>query len=387
MLDLSKCQLGGEGIRALCQAVLMNDTLRNLATGGGYPELSKALSSSERAANAQRMRRTLEARDQPPQGLALPLRKWLRMADLDVDRTCTLGSGGFGKVFRGRYLDLDVAVKEPLLRGDEEAEAVLEAEIAASVDLPQHPNVADILGYHIQPTFLVTRLYTGDLAGFLRQRGWNRTLALRLLADAAQGVRALHAAGIVHADLKPGNVLVDLAPGDPDDRAVAKIADFGLARSRNRVRGAQGTAYEYVGFGGFSLRYAPPEQLRGEGFGRASDIWSFGMLCYTILSEDTEPYAGLSHVSIMFHIEQGTLPNPLLRWDDWELIRWICAKDKLERPSVEEIAARLRSMAAAAAEESPAGSAASSTEAPALNEMDRTVSVAASVPDVTRSVG
>ncbi|KAI9010787.1 hypothetical protein DFJ74DRAFT_772370 [Hyaloraphidium curvatum] len=367
-LDLSGCQLGEEGRRALGEAVAVNDTLRNLVAEFSFfgDDFSDALSKPERAANAQQMRRTLEARDQPPQGLAC--------RSGNGSGTATLGSGGFGKVFRGRYLDLDVAVKEPLLRGDEEAEAVLEAEIAASMDVPLHPNVAEILGYHIRPTFLVTRLYNGDLAGFLRDRGWNRALALRLLGDAAQGVRALHAAGIVHADLKPGNVLVDLAPGDPDGRAVAKIADFGLARSRTRVRGAQGTAYEYVGFGGFSLRYASPEQLLGDGIGRASDVWSFGMLCYAILSEGTEPYAGLSRGAVMFHAEQGTLPNPLLRSDDWELVRWICRKEKPERPSAADVAARLRTMSAAAAEDVRAADAAPSGEALATVELEPTFS-------------
>ncbi|KAI9027017.1 kinase-like domain-containing protein [Hyaloraphidium curvatum] len=314
----------------------------------------------ERAPNAQRRRREREEKDRPPPSFALPLRKWLRVADLDIDRSRKLGEGGFGTVYAGRYLSADVAVKEPLLFGD--GEAVLEDEIGVSVDMPGHDNVAESIGYHIQPTYLVSKLYRGgDLGGFLQRTGWQRALTLQLLHGAATGMWFLHSRGIVHAYLKPGNVLVDTLPDG--SHPVAKIADFGLARARTQIRGASGTQYEYIGARGFSLRYASPEQVRAEPPGRASDVWSFGMLCYEILSRGTKPYEGLHPAGVgptrpvasgpqltnaflpqtLFAISEGTLPQRAfdISDSDWELLTWICQRRASDRPSMEAVAGKL----------------------------------------------
>lgn len=358
VLKLKECQIEDEGETALHLAVEENDTLLELNIGHTMGPLSEIRPPIERTINAQKKRSEREAKDRPPPNLALPLKKWLRVADLDIDRSLPpLGQGGFGKVYIGKYLNMDVAVKEPLLLGD--GEAVLEEEIGTSVDIPGHDNVAEILGYHIQPTYLVTRLYRGgDLGSFLENRDWDRELSLKLLHGAAVGMWFLHNRGIFHSDLKPANVLVDIqshsvgTAGDANDHPIAKIADFGLARTRTQTRGAGGaTEYEYVGAHGFSHRYASPEQVRAEPkLGRASDVYSFGMLCYEVLSGGLKPYEGMNPVDILFAISKGQIPKRgfHIEEDDWELIRWMCKAEAGERPSMEAVAGRIQSMIAGA---------------------------------------
>ncbi|KAI9034113.1 kinase-like domain-containing protein [Hyaloraphidium curvatum] len=222
---------------------------------------------------------------------------WVDEADVAYERSACLGKGGFGAVYRGKYLGLtDVAVKVALdSYSTDEANALLEAEVKVWADLPAHENVVPLLGYRTAPTLLITKLYHGgSMKSFLAGRNWEPALALHLLAEAAVGVTFLHSKGVIHSDLKAENVLVE----DGGSRPVAKIADFGLAKVRTRIEDSRGgKAYQYHGLAGATVRYAPPEFFDDEPLRKPSDVWTFGMMCYQVLSRGKDPYDQLSSAS------------------------------------------------------------------------------------------
>ena len=125
--------------------------------------------------------------------------------------------------------------------------------------------------------FLVTELVEGrNLGSVLTASGRQSPRdAARITSDIAAGVQAAHEQGIVHGDLKPGNILVGT-----DGRA--RVADFGIARA-----GGGGTAGALLG----SAEYYSPEQARGEQAVPASDIYALGIILYELLT-GVRPFAG-----------------------------------------------------------------------------------------------
>ncbi|KAI8999693.1 kinase-like domain-containing protein [Hyaloraphidium curvatum] len=273
---------------------------------------------------------------------------WVDEADIAYERSELLGRGAFGAVYRGRYLGLtDVAVKVALdTYSTDEANAMLDAEVKAWADLPAHENVVPLLGYRTGPTLLITKLYpAGSMKRFLARKNWDPSLTIHLLAEAAVGVTFLHSKGVIHSDLKADNVLVD----DGGRMPVAKIADFGLAKVRTRVGDSRGPGYVYHGVGGATMRYAPPEFFEDEPPRRASDVWTFGMMCYQALSQGKDPYDKLSSASaVMRAIFKGErpprpegVPNAV-----WDVVTSCWAEDPGARPTMASVAMALKRAAA-----------------------------------------
>jgi len=206
-------------------------------------------------------------------------RRPLRAGDYDLIRK--MGAGGFGVVYEARHRDtgLPYAVKRIDLSVEDAEryrnEALYPARIASQ---SQH-----VLGVHSffqdaqeQVFYLVTELIPhGDLRAFLDRNPKPLPLeqALELGIGIAKGLAAIHAQGVVHRDLKPANVLIDRK----DDVWVAKITDFGLARSSRSV-----SIGEFASSG-----YAAPEQLdlmSDQPLGPEADLFSFGMVLYELLT-------------------------------------------------------------------------------------------------------
>ncbi|KAI9014086.1 kinase-like domain-containing protein, partial [Hyaloraphidium curvatum] len=270
---------------------------------------------------------------------------WVEENDISYDRDVCLGKGGFGIVYRGKYLGLtDVAVKVALdVYSTEQADAFLEAEVKVWAELPAHRNVVPLLGYRTAPTLLITELFHGgSMKSFLEKKAWDRDLALRLLADAAVGMTFLHSKGVVHSDLKAENVLVDDTGGTP----VAKIADFGLAKVRTRVEDTQGNkAYQYRGLAGATIRYAPPEFFEDEPLRKPSDVWTFAMMCYQVFSGGRDPYENLSSApAIMKAMFRGDRPSRPDGVPDavWELMVSCWAEEMEARPTMIAVATALK---------------------------------------------
>jgi len=197
-----------------------------------------------------------------------------------------LGAGGMGEVWRARDTRLrrDVAIKtlpDSLAKDpDRLARLEREAQLIASLS---HPNIAVIHGLedHDGTRFLVLELVDGvTLAHLVRRGPVPIKEALKLAAQIADALEAAHEKGIVHRDLKPANVMIT-----PDGKV--KVLDFGLAKASGPASDAALTETAIATHPGIiagTPAYMSPEQARGESAGVQSDIWSFGVVLYELLT-------------------------------------------------------------------------------------------------------
>jgi predicted Ser/Thr protein kinase len=198
------------------------------------------------------------------------------------------GRGGMGVVYRARQLALDrvVALKliAPELSGDESFRTRFEREsrIAASLD---HPNVIPVYeaGEDGERLFIAMRFVDGtDLGRMLAEQGaLEPALAAELVAQAASALDASHARGLVHRDVKPGNLLI---AGDLPARPHVYLTDFGLAR-RDGSSSALTTTGQWMG----TPDYAAPEQIDGYDLDARSDVYALGCVLFAALT-GTPPF-------------------------------------------------------------------------------------------------
>ncbi len=191
-----------------------------------------------------------------------------------------IGAGGMGVVYRAHddHLDRDVALKM-LPAGtlaDEPARRRFRREALALSKL-NHPNIATVFDFDTQHgvDFLAMELIAGaTLDAKLKEGPLAERESLRLGMQLAEGLAAAHAEGVVHRDLKPGNLIVT-----PDGRL--KILDFGVAMLLHPGGDYDVTrsATETVGVSG-TLPYMSPEQLRGESVDARSDVYAAGIVLY-----------------------------------------------------------------------------------------------------------
>ena len=216
-----------------------------------------------------------------------------------------VGDGGMGAVWEAQdqQLDRPVAIKVPDRRLAAEPSFVerfrREARAAARLS---HPNVAQVYDYGVdrgQP-YLVMEFVPGEtLASRLTREGpVSSDEARRIGAQAADALHAAHDAGVVHRDVKPGNIMV--TPGGQ-----AKVLDFGIAAAAAESR-MTGTG---IVLG--TPTYMAPEQAAGEGATSASDIYSLGVVLYEMLA-GRPPFEGDSALAVASaHVHRE--PEPLER--------------------------------------------------------------------------
>ncbi|OGD21102.1 MAG: hypothetical protein A2W03_00870 [Candidatus Aminicenantes bacterium RBG_16_63_16] len=203
-----------------------------------------------------------------------------------------IGAGGMGEVYRARDTELkrDVALKvlPAGVASDEERLARFrrEAELLASLN---HPNIAQIYGLAVSQDIraLVMELVEGETLADRMVRGPVPVdEGLAIVRQIAAGLASAHDRGIIHRDLKPANI--KLPPGGS-----VKILDFGLAKAMERDAPAPSAAAAptltspAMTFSGQILgtaAYMSPEQARGEGVDRRTDIWAFGVILFEMLS-------------------------------------------------------------------------------------------------------
>lgn len=236
-----------------------------------------------------------------------------------------LGRGGFGLVYLAHddQLHRPVAVKVPHVRlvpRPEDAELYMtEARTVANLDHPHIVPVYDVGSTSEFPVYFVCKYIDGiDLATKLQQTRLSVAKAVELVAIVAEALHSAHKQGLVHRDIKPGNILLDNS-GKPF------VADFGVALRE----GDKGIGLKYGG----TPAYMSPEQARGEGHrvdGR-SDIFSLGIVLYELLA-GRRPFTAESKAELFDQII--TLePRPPRQMDDTipqELER-ICLKALAKR--------------------------------------------------------
>jgi serine/threonine-protein kinase len=251
----------------------------------------------------------------PPEGPALP-----HIPGYAVE--AVLGRGGMGVVFRARHLRLGrlVALKTGLAgayAGPQElARFQREAEAVAAL---QHPNVVQI--YDVgdadgRPYYTMELVGGGSLAQKLSGTPQPARQAAALLATLAGAVQAAHQGGILHRDLKPGNVLLT-----PD--GTPKITDFGLARS---LQGGAGLTQTGVPVG--TPSYMAPEQARGQtrALGPAVDVYALGAILYELLT-GRPPFQGETPAETVLQvITQEPVPPSRLNTKVPRDLETICLK-------------------------------------------------------------
>jgi serine/threonine protein kinase/Tol biopolymer transport system component len=240
-----------------------------------------------------------------------------------------IGRGGMGVVYlaRDERLDRDVAIKAlpPELAADTDLLARFERE-GRTLAQVSHPNIAGIYGIEEQDgqQYLILEYVEGETLADRLDRGPLPVHdALEIAIEIASGVEAAHEAGVIHRDLKPDNIKLT-----PEGKV--KVLDFGLARAEEATGSSTGIAQGPTVASprspttpGAILGTAPymsPEQARGRRLDKRSDIWSFGVILYEMLT-GVSPFVGESvsdSLGAILHkdVDLHRLPSgasPLLR--------------------------------------------------------------------------
>jgi serine/threonine protein kinase len=224
-------------------------------------------------------------------GLLTGLAPGSRVAGYLLERL--VGVGGTAAVFRARDERLGRVVALKLLTGDERVRRRFERE-ARAVAAVDHPHIIPIYeaGEAGGVLFIAMRFVAGDdlrvvvgREGSLRSRR-----AARFISAVASALDAAHSVGLVHRDVKPANMLVDVGPGRPEH---VYLSDFGLARGMLSVGGPT-RAGQFLG----TPDYAAPEQINGRSVDGRADQYALACVAYTLLSgslpfEREEPMAVL----------------------------------------------------------------------------------------------
>jgi eukaryotic-like serine/threonine-protein kinase len=204
----------------------------------------------------------------------------------DYELLSLLGTGGFGRVYRVRDLQLEreVALKvlQPLLTRDPEVVERFrrEAQLAAGLSHPNIVNIYDIGGRSGLLWYTMELINGPSLAQLVERHGPLRVdEVLRLLREALPALSHAHGSGLVHRDIKPENMLID-------PTGSLQITDFGLALA---LRGMYGGATSQSG----TPQFASPEQLLGERVDQRSDLYSLAAVAYYALL-GTPPFPGLT---------------------------------------------------------------------------------------------
>jgi eukaryotic-like serine/threonine-protein kinase len=228
----------------------------------------------------------------------------------------TLGSGGMGEVFRARDTRLNRLVAIKVLSADlaeSSARRRFQQEAKAASAL-NHPHILTVYeAAEIDDRqYLVTELVDGGTLGDWARatpRSWRQIV--ELLTGVADGLAAAHAAGIVHRDIKPDNILVTTT-------GYAKLADFGLAKLAapplpDAVTRAVTEGHTQPGLVVGTVRYMSPEQAAGRPLDARSDIFSFGVVLYELLA-GRRPFEGSSDLETLqtiIHRPAAELPQDL----------------------------------------------------------------------------
>lgn len=259
-----------------------------------------------------------------------------------------LGRGGMGVVWRAvdEVLGREVAVKELRTYSDSSGPELAdlrvrmqrEARAAARVRHPAVIAVHDVTEHEGRPVIVMELIDGPSLDDVLSERGVMDAREVAAIgARVMEALGAAHRAGVLHRDVKPGNVLLDRG-----GRVV--LTDFGIAAMDDPGDGATThltRSGELVG----SLDYLAPERAQGQDPGPASDIWALGATLYAAV-EGAAPFRRTSTWSTLNAIVVEPLPEPLRAGALGPVLRELMHKDPAQRPDA-DTAARLLSAVAA----------------------------------------
>ncbi len=260
------------------------------------------------------------------------------------DIVAELGRGGMGVVYKGfesslnRYVAIkvladslahDEAIRERFLR---------EARSMAALNDPHIIQIYFIGEDEGQPYF-VMEFVEGESLGSMLKRDHRLTVeqAVKVIHQTAQGLATAHDAGVIHRDIKPGNLMIS-------SRGAVKIADFGIALSNQDLSKKLTTTGEFVGTPG----YLSPEVCLGKPVDQRSDIFSLGIVLYEMLT-GRMPFNDESPLGLMLEVVRAEIPdvrtlNDSVDSDVARILARMIAKDPADRyPSCHELVVDLQS--------------------------------------------
>uniref|UniRef100_A0A672HGS5 Tyrosine-protein kinase receptor Tie-1 n=1 Tax=Salarias fasciatus TaxID=181472 RepID=A0A672HGS5_SALFA len=294
---------------------------------------------------------TLTRRPKPtPEPLTYPILEWEDIKFEDV-----IGEGNFGQVIKAMIKKdgnkMSAAIKMLKEFASENDHRDFAGELEVLCKLGQHPNIINLIGACENRGYLYIAIeYApyGNLLDFLRksrvletdpafakEHGTASTLTsqqlLQFAVDVATGMHYLSDKQFIHRDLAARNVLVG-------DNLVAKIADFGLSRGEE--------VYVKKTMGRLPVRWMAIESLNYSVYTTKSDVWSFGVLLWEIVSLGGTPYCGMTCAELYEKLPQGFRMEKPKNCDDevYELMKQ-CWRDRpYERPPFSQISVQLNRM-------------------------------------------
>ncbi len=247
-----------------------------------------------------------------------------------------VGEGGMGAVWSALNLQLESRVAIKLLRGgpkcDELVERLkIEARAVAQLQHPAIVRVFDIGETEHGEPFIVMELLTGEGLGQVLSRGRLSCVeAVQIMLPIAEALAPAHKKGIVHRDLKPDNIFISRT----DEGTQPKLLDFGIAKLSAEASAARNLTQSGTLIG--SPDYMSPEQAYGsEDVDQRSDIWSFSVVLYELITGSVPFKAANSHALLRAIVEAEPAPFPsAANVDDGlaQIIRSGLHKDKELRP-------------------------------------------------------
>ncbi|XP_057627250.1 ephrin type-A receptor 5 isoform X10 [Chionomys nivalis] len=260
----------------------------------------------------------------------------------EIEASCitierVIGAGEFGEVCSGRLKlpgkrELPVAIKTLKVGYTEKQrrDFLGEASIMGQFD---HPNIIHLEGVvtKSKPVMIVTEyMENGSLDTFLKKNDGQFTVIqlVGMLRGIAAGMKYLSDMGYVHRDLAARNILIN-------SNLVCKVSDFGLSRV---LEDDPEAAYTTRG-GKIPIRWTAPEAIAFRKFTSASDVWSYGIVMWEVVSYGERPYWEMTNQDVIKAVEEGyRLPSPMdcpaalyqLMLDCWQ-------KDRNSRPKFDEI--------------------------------------------------
>ncbi|AIR98692.1 serine/threonine-protein kinase [Streptomyces glaucescens] len=253
-----------------------------------------------------------------------------------------LGRGSAGTVWLGEGPEGPVAIK--LLRedlaSDQELVGRFVQERTALLGL-EHPNVVSVRDLVVDGNdlALVMDLVRGtDLRTRLeRERRLAPEAAVAIVADVADGLAAAHAAGVVHRDVKPENILLDMqSPLGPGGSHRALLTDFGVAKLIDTPQRTRAT--KVIG----TPDYLAPEIVEGLPPRASVDIYALATVLYELLAGFTPFGGGHPGAVLRRHVTETVVPLPGIPEELWQLVVQCLAKAPASRLRASELAARLR---------------------------------------------
>ncbi|MFI6704163.1 serine/threonine-protein kinase [Streptomyces sp. NPDC050509] len=253
-----------------------------------------------------------------------------------------LGRGSAGTVWLGEGPDGPVAIK--LLREDLASDQELvgrfvqERTALLGLDHPRVVGVHDLVVDGNDLALVMDLIRGTDLRTRLdRERRLAPEAAVAIVADVADGLAAAHAAGVVHRDVKPENILLDMeGPLGPGGAHPALLTDFGVAKLIDTPRRTK--ASKIIG----TPDYLAPEIVEGLPPRAAVDIYALATVLYELLAGFTPFGGGHPGAVLRRHVTETVVPLPGIPEELWQLLVQCLAKAPASRLRASELAARLR---------------------------------------------